>query len=359
MFSFNELNLIQVEITSRCQASCPMCARNINGGPLNPKLKLADWTLSDFKNIFNLDVLQQINCVNFCGSFGDPIMNNDIAKMLGYLKTNKPNIEVRIHTNGSLRNKKWWQEIINNLPENHLVTFGIDGLEDTHSIHRIGTSFKKIIDNARSFIDAGGNAEWMFIKFKHNEHQIDLAQELAEKYKFVSFIVKNSIRFTEEKYQVIDKNKNNLYTISSPSDNIVTFVTKDVLSKFQDWFRNVEINCQVLKTKEIYIDAYKIMYPCCWIASTPHLYTDTSNILYPYKQQSIDEYNDWLGDIGGIDELDLNNTTIKDIMSRPIWNNIWKKYWGEKKLLVCAKNCGTSDIFDLSKPKDQVVKNNV
>ena len=36
MFKFDQLEIVQVEITNRCQASCPMCPRNIHGGIENP-----------------------------------------------------------------------------------------------------------------------------------------------------------------------------------------------------------------------------------------------------------------------------------------------------------------------------------
>jgi len=81
MFSFKELKRIQVEITNRCQASCPMCLRNIHGGIENPSLAINEWNYEDFKVIFNKDVLDQIDHVNFCGDFGDPILNNDLTRM--------------------------------------------------------------------------------------------------------------------------------------------------------------------------------------------------------------------------------------------------------------------------------------
>ena len=53
------------------------------------------------------------------------------------------------------------------------VWFAIDGLEDTHSIYRQGTNWKKIIDNVMTFVDAGGKARWDMLVFQHNEHQVE------------------------------------------------------------------------------------------------------------------------------------------------------------------------------------------
>ena len=38
----------------------------------------------------------------------------------------------------------------------------------------------KAIANARAFIDAGGKAEWQFIVFDHNKHQIDRLYKLID-----------------------------------------------------------------------------------------------------------------------------------------------------------------------------------
>ena len=40
MFKFNELKTVHLEISTRCQASCPMCPRNYHGGLENPNLKI-------------------------------------------------------------------------------------------------------------------------------------------------------------------------------------------------------------------------------------------------------------------------------------------------------------------------------
>ena len=63
----------------------------------------------------------------------------------------------------------------------------IDGLEDTHSYYRQGTNWKKIINNAKSFISSGGRAVWQFIPFAHNEHQIKSCIRLSQQLGFKEF----------------------------------------------------------------------------------------------------------------------------------------------------------------------------
>lgn len=351
MFPFSELKTVQIEITTKCQASCPMCARNIRGGPVNPNLKMADWTLAEFKTIFNKEVCNQIETVIFCGSFGEPIVNSDLLAMCQYLQDMNSNLAVRIHTNGSAKNQEWWKSLATSLPVNHMITFGIDGLEDTHSVHRKGTDFNQILRNAKAFISAGGQAEWSYIKFKHNEHQVDQAKTLATEYGFKSFIVKNSIRFNGDQYDVLDLDKKIVYNIKPPSDNVVRFVDKDIIKNYNNWFDNVQIDCHVLKYKEIYIDAYKNMFPCCWIASAPYLYNEPESLLYPYKEKATAEVFDLIESLGGFNSIDLTTKTIKQVMEMPTWSSVWKKYWNEK-ILVCAKNCGNTELTNTA---DQVI----
>ena len=49
MFNFSDLKTIHIELTTNCQAKCPMCSRNIHSGIENPLLKIVGWTLEDFK----------------------------------------------------------------------------------------------------------------------------------------------------------------------------------------------------------------------------------------------------------------------------------------------------------------------
>jgi len=39
-FYFNDVQLLDIELSNRCNAACPMCARNIHSWSINPRLKL-------------------------------------------------------------------------------------------------------------------------------------------------------------------------------------------------------------------------------------------------------------------------------------------------------------------------------
>jgi MoaA/NifB/PqqE/SkfB family radical SAM enzyme len=356
MFKFSDLKSIHIELTSNCQAKCPMCARNNHGGLPNPLLKIKEWTFDSFKNIINQEVLETVDKIYFCGNFGDPIMHDDLISICEYINKNNSSIFIGIHTNGSARNCEWWTSLALALPINHCVHFGIDGLEDTHHLYRTGTNFNHIIRNASSFIEAGGRAEWTFIKFKHNEHQVDECKERAKQLGFEKFMLKNSSRFIGgPTYDVLDKNGDVTYIIEPPSDNVVKFLPKSIIESYKKVVEEAQIECVVQKIKEIYIDAYLTILPCCWLNSIPYKYYDPTKINENVGNDIKSQYEKLINDFGGIDKLNASNG-IENIINSETWQSIWYNKWGTDKLITCAKVCGKFNDTRISKPSEQFIE---
>ena len=51
LYNYEDIRVVHLELTERCQASCPMCDRNIKGGALNPNLRLHELKLADIQKI--------------------------------------------------------------------------------------------------------------------------------------------------------------------------------------------------------------------------------------------------------------------------------------------------------------------
>ena len=366
MFQFSELKNVHIEITNRCQASCPMCHRNIHGGISNKLLKETDWTVNEFKLVFNRTVLIQLHKISFCGTFGDPIMNNDLIEMCRYIKDTAPHIDIRIHTNGSARTAEWWSNLIAALPKNHLIEFALDGLEDTHHLHRIGTSFNKVIENAKTVIAQGGRASWLFIKFKHNEHQVSIAKQMSEDLGFSRFVLKNTRRFDGNKFAVLNKDGLVSHFLEQPTNNVVNFVNKHDLKNYQKW--PAEVSCFALDTTEIYIDVNFTILPCCIIAA--FLYTnydiqvlkqyqiyDESTSLNSIGTQIQRQVFDIIQELGGIETLNARAQGIKQVINSAKWQTIWKDKWENNGSMCCTIMCSTTSPF--VKIEQQMVKSDV
>jgi MoaA/NifB/PqqE/SkfB family radical SAM enzyme len=339
MFSFDELYKIEIELTTKCQASCPMCSRNFHGAVLNKNVIKLEWTLADFKKIINQEVLDTIKVLSFCGSYGDPLLCKDLLDILLYVKENS-NAEVRINTNGSLHTPGWWKRLATVLPS-HIVVFGIDGFKGTHEKYRIGTNFDTIVKNAKAFIDAGGNAVGQFINFKHNEHEYEDLKLFLTNLGFESVFKINPDRFRKDQFSVLDKNKNKLYNLEPTNNRVVSFKDNDIINIINNQ-DNILINCRSIKQREIYIDAYKHLYPCCETAviryEIERLDEDNFNTILPLLKTQITQIHQTYNTL---DYIDLTNNSIKNVLNDSSYLDTWKQYWKLKQSFVCSAVCGS------------------
>ncbi len=350
MFKFKELKQIHLEISSNCQASCPMCVRNVHGGLTNESLPINTWTLDQYKTIISEEVIKQASLLYFCGNYGDPLMANDLIEMIQYTVNVKPTIDIHIHTNGSLRSATWWKELAKVLPVRHSVTFAIDGLSDTHTLYRIGTDFHKVIQNAEAFISAGGYAEWAYLRFKHNEHQVEEAKQLAKKLNFSKFIMKDSSRFLlDANFPVVDKEGKTIYHLNPSQYSEIKFIDKKVIENYKNIVKLTKVDCKVLRTKEIFITAQGHVLPCCWLASVAYQPSYPNDIITPVKQEMLNQYNKMIDSLGGLSKLDATKQTIQQIIESTEYQSVWDNYWNREKLITCVRSCGVlPEVFSTS-----------
>lgn len=307
MYRYDEIKRVHIELTEKCQASCPMCLRTNN-----PKLTNSELSVQDIRNIFPKKFIKQLEHVTFCGNFGEPIVAQDCLEIVEYFRYSNPNLQISINTNAGARNSNFWIDLASIFSDsNSYVVFGIDGLEDTNHLYRVGVNWNKVISSAKTFISHGGNARWDFIIFEHNEHQINDARKLSEQLGFKSFRLKKTYRFG------IYKNLN-----IKPPKNFINEMTH-ILSK--DEYDSIEIDCLVKKQKEIYVSAQALLFPCCWIGG--EIYKDHS--------------------LFNVEDLNLRKYTIEEIMNTDYFFNLERKWKlntiKEGKPLVCSKFCGTNN----------------
>lgn len=323
MYNIEDIRAIHLEVTSKCQASCPMCARNLQGGPLNPFLKLNEVDLGTFVNWFPRDFIRQLDRLYMCGNFGDPIIAKDTLEIFQYLRETNESISLSMNTNGSARDTQWFKSLAK---LNVRVRFGIDGLEDTHSKYRIGTDWNKIIDNARAFISAGGYAIWDMLIFSHNAHQVDACKDLAGTIGFKEFYSKNTSRFRDDVLPVLDKTGKQVDTLY-PTEKSVTH--KEKIKEVKASEEICTIKCKVKEERAIYVGANGNILPCCWLDHDYIQPTSTSRI-------------DFLNHFGSYPNL--HSTTMQEVFSSNFFNKI-EQGWKTNPLKECKKQCGTYDVF--------------
>ncbi len=235
--------ILHLEPTDVCQAACPLCARetdvNFN------KLQKNYITFETIKEILGISTIKNLRKMFMCGNYGDPAASKETLNIYNEFKNLNPSIELGMNTNGGLQTSEWWQELafILNKPNDYVV-FSIDGLENTNHIYRKNVSWKKLIDNAKSFIKSGGNAHWDMLVYSYNQHQVKEAENLAKTLGFKWFRCK------------ISKRSSNIAWLQPMSAHVQLKNTQNKIDCFRD------------KEQSIYLDCKGNLYPCCWLGVT-------------------------------------------------------------------------------------------
>lgn len=278
MLRLQDVRHVQVELTTRCNARCPMCPRNYRGMDYNSGYPVTELSLSDFQHIFDDSFLNQLKSptgqgISFNGNLGDFGLARDSREIALYCADH--GVTVAINTNGSMRTPDWWAQLAH---PGISVGFALDGLADTHSLYRQDTDWHKIIENARAFIQAGGRAIWRFVPFDHNRHQEESCRQLAHELGFSKFENIYDGRDTGVAFTRTGEFSHRIGKDTFWADEIPDI--KPMIQSHISWYDpntvcidrdrpKLEIDCWHKKNLEIYIAADGSVYPCCYLGFYP------------------------------------------------------------------------------------------
>lgn len=342
---------IQFEISSMCNALCLGCVRTDTRTFNNPKSKVPKKQLVSISTVVELltsKSMSTVTNIEFCGTIDEPMMHPDFLEMLEAINNINPGFyRVVIHTNAGVRSTDDWTRlaVILNKFKSHSVKFGIDGLEDTHAIYRQNTDFNKIIDNAKAFIAANGNAEWQYLIFPWNSHQVDTARELSKEYKFKLFI---------ERYDRSDATKIGLEKIEALKKTATKPQTANIMRPLDDYIKNQKnepIDCYY-KTHNMYFVSHDSkLWPCCFIA----------NGFFSLNSSASEFLNKRIFEHYGDDFNDLTEHSVEEILASDFYTSDLVDSWmhqvglGKKdKVSRCAETCGVKQLAQLPIGKFQI-----
>lgn len=377
MYNISEVNSLHIELTSKCNASCPACSRNFAGGAVVPGLKLEELTLPDIKQLIPIEILENLKNINVCGNLGDPGVATDLLGILQFFKdSSKQQLRMHVRTNGGMRSPEFWYklgEFFKTMPppnDNHIfsqsaVVFGVDGLEDTNHIYRRGVKWNKLLQNMKAYSDSGAVGIWEWLIFDHNKHQIKEAQEFAKELNLV-LVIKNPLGFGESEgkntgLQVFDKQGNYEYTIW-PKDFLEADKTPPQWTKLDvssstsrpasiepsaynmHLAETAKISCKSIKDpyrKEIYITASGYLLPCCFLGGV------FGNFTSSYSRY---QFNEMINNVG-LEHFDLRRKSLVKILSGDEFSKFFLEGWNKSnlndgKILYCAETCGEDSAMD-------------
>jgi len=232
MWNNKTIEWIDVELTSFCNIKCPGCLRQVKKHAVDHILNKDILKFSNLEKWITLKEFPSLKLLNFCGSVDEPTLHPDILKIVKHFNTL---CEINIASNGSTKTKSFWEELGS---YGVSVFFGVDGIDqESLEKYRIGSNFKKVQENYRSFIRAGGQATWQFIVFEHNEHLLEKAKRMS----------------TDEGFNAF----RTIYSHRSGNEE----------SKKQIRDEEMTIRCKYGNQKRIFINHTGSLIPCCFLNS--------------------------------------------------------------------------------------------
>ena len=63
MYNISAISSLQIELTTRCNSSCPVCNRNVHGGPVIDEFVSQELSLDDIVNMFPKEILKNLSFI--------------------------------------------------------------------------------------------------------------------------------------------------------------------------------------------------------------------------------------------------------------------------------------------------------
>jgi len=321
MYKYSDIRYVHLEISTRCNAACPGCPRNLCGVDVIDDFPLHDMTLAEAERIFTPKFLQQINRMHINGNLGDFITARDGLAIVRYFRQHNKDLIIDISTNAGVRSDIW--------PElahlGAIVRFCLDGLADTHELYRQQTRWSTVIDNASQFIAAGGHAIWKMIKFDHNQHQEAECRQLSKELGFRGF---EFVDHGRNAFPAFDQKGRFRHHIGSHDQPIAFEQVLWIHYDGMDGQRSLPvkpktISCKSVNDRSVYISATGEVYPCCWLG------------FYPRTMYHLG--NDRIAEM-----LPANNNALDVGIEQAIgWFDQVKDSWSGDQLIQCNTECGS------------------
>ena len=317
-----------IELTDKCNAACPMCPRTDAMNFCRPNSEViakVDLTLADFQRHFASSLASRTAKVVFSGAYGDPLAARWCVEVVEHLASH--GVEIAISTNGSLRTPAYFERLARAMQScNGTLELHVDGLADTNALYRVNTRFSKIMENARAYIGAGGNAEWHFIVFRHNEHQIEDALKLSRETGFSRFVVIDSSRFDNSGKFPYRLPNGELRSLERPSRDLGEVQSLIGASEEQDPTLELDpdgaIRCKYAMRNGPYISARGIVSACCWVA-------DSEEEAELRRSHGLVR-----------DEFSIHQRPLEEIMLGEPFASFYAAAWETDTLSICRRKCG-------------------
>lgn len=248
---YDKVEIVELDLTTMCNASCPLCFRNHKDFPEKFQKPFARDALEILAQLGEFKNLQKVELV---GQLSEPTTHPSFIMIVDALK--KLGKKLKICTNGDLYDEQFWDALGQILDNQDEVWFTLCGsTEEMHARYRCGTSLKRVLSHATALRRARAVDGARALKFQYNQEDLDSARFAGILSQFsrvewiASCIPDQSLQFKHE-FQHQD--------FRPPMDVLKAYKHLDAFSRISQ----TPIDCQSINEHQVQIDPFGGIYPC-------------------------------------------------------------------------------------------------
>jgi len=362
MWTQNNLK-VMFDISTRCNAGCPQCHRtDVNN--ISKKVSwLPDvvWSLENFKKAIPPKMAKMMYNADFCGTWGDPITNNNLIDIVEYLVKENPNIKIDINTNGSLRNEEWWWKLGVTGGKNICVVFAVEGInQEMHEHYRQNTYLNKILENMLILSNTLAHIKTQCLVWKHNENHLQEIEDLCIKHGSKSHVLMKTDRFGDKEadgdnYFFVHKGKEKVlqqtsWQVENNNSDIVQTSRRrykreekklpgtpmHLVRNLRMKKQKMNITCEWGNKNKVVINPDGQVWPCCFFCNTTFKskFTNANDSKFQNNPVMM-EYNKSKSD------LNVFNNSLDKIINDKWYKTTLPNSWeSNEPVNQCVRYCG-------------------
>lgn len=172
--------VLGVDTGNICNLKCPLCPTGLD----SKTIKRGMLKFETFKKIIDEigSSLRELNLFNW----GEPFLNKDLIMMINYVRNINKKVKITTSTNLNYLTDDLAKDLIQSGLDKLLVSLDA-ATSQTYLIYRRGGDFELVLKNLRRLVELKKSYPESklkiilnYIVFRHNEHEIEKAKELAK-----------------------------------------------------------------------------------------------------------------------------------------------------------------------------------